>query len=95
MSDKGNVKLLDFWAAWCGPCKIMNPVIEEIEKEFEGKITVEKYDVDSADNQVVVAQYQVMAMPTYFILKGDQVVEHFVGAQSKAKLVGALEKALN
>lgn len=89
-----SVKLIDFWAAWCGPCKVMNPIIEELEKEYVGKITVEKYDVDAAENQAVVAKYQVMAMPTYFVEKGGQVVEHFVGAQSKTTLVSALDKAL-
>lgn len=94
MNETSGVKLLDFWAAWCGPCKIMNPIIEELEKEFAGKITVEKYDVDAAENQAVVQQYQVMAMPTYFVVKGDQVVEHIVGATGKAKLTAAIEKAL-
>lgn len=95
MSDKTSVKLIDFWAAWCGPCKAMNPIIEEIEKEFAGKITVEKYDVDATENQAVVAKYQVMAMPTYFVEKDGQVVEHFVGGQSKIALVGAINKALS
>ena len=89
-----SVKLLDFWAAWCGPCKIMHPIIEEIEKTYEGKVTVEKYDVDDAKNQEIVQKYQVMAMPTYFIEKDGQVVEQFVGAQAKSVLVAGLEKAL-
>lgn len=88
------VKLIDFWAAWCGPCKIMNPIIEELEKEYEGKITVEKYDVDEAENQDKVTTYKVMAMPTYFIEKDGQVVAQFVGAQSKTVLKTAIDKAL-
>jgi len=92
--ESTKVKLIDFWAVWCGPCKIMNPVIEELEKTYEGKITVEKFDVDAPENQAKVVQYQVMAMPTYFIEKDGEVVAHFVGAQSKTVLKDALDKAL-
>ncbi|QQG50050.1 MAG: thioredoxin [Candidatus Berkelbacteria bacterium] len=88
------VKLLDFWAAWCGPCKIMNPIIEEIEKEFVGKIVIEKVDVDAAENQQKVQDYQVGAMPTYIIEANGEVVEQFIGAQPKSTLVKALNHAL-
>lgn len=89
-----SVKLIDFWAAWCGPCKVMNPIIEEIEKEYGDKITVEKYNVDEPQNQEVVQKYQVMAMPSYFVEKDGQVVEQFIGAQPKSKLTSALNNAL-
>lgn len=89
-----NVKLIDFWASWCGPCKVMNPIIEELEQEYAGKITVEKINVDAPENQALVAKYQVMAMPTYFVEKDNQVVEQFVGAQSKKTLVDSINKAL-
>lgn len=89
-----NVKLIDFWAAWCGPCKVMNPIIEELEQKYAGKITVEKYDVDDEANQEKVAHYRVMAMPTYFIEKNGEVFQQFVGAQSKTALTVAIEKAL-
>ena len=89
------VKLIDFWAVWCGPCKVMNPIIEEIEKEFAGKITVEKFDVDAPENQEIVQDYKVMAMPTYFIEKDGEVVNHFVGSQSKKTLAEALQKAID
>ncbi len=88
------VKLIDFWAAWCGPCKVMHPIIEDIERTYAGRATVEKYDVDDAKNQEIVQKYQVMAMPTYFIEKDGQVVEQFVGAQAKSALTAALDKAL-
>lgn len=90
-----SVKLIDFWAAWCGPCKIMNPIIEELEKEYGNKITVEKYDVDDPANQEVVQKYQVMAMPSYFVEKDGQVIEQFVGAQPKSTLTKALDQALS
>lgn len=89
------VSLLDFWAAWCGPCKVMHPIIDELEKEYAGKAKIVKYDVDDAANQSVVEKYQVMAMPTYFIEKDGQVVAQFVGAQSKKTLAEALDKALD
>ena len=89
------VKLIDFWAVWCGPCKVMNPIIEEIEKEFAGKITVEKFDVDAPENQEIVQDYKVMAMPTYFIEKDGEVVNHFVGSQSKKTLAEARQKAID
>jgi thioredoxin 1 len=72
----------------------MHPIVEELEKTYEGKMTVEKYNVDEAANQPQVEQYQVMAMPTYIIERDGQVVQQFVGAQSKTTLVQALEKAL-
>lgn len=93
MAEK-QVKLLDFWAAWCGPCKVMHPIIDEIEKEFAGKLTVEKINVDAPESQEAVAKYRVMAMPTYFIEKNGLVVEQFVGAQSKTTLINAIKKAL-
>ncbi|MBI4947976.1 thiol reductase thioredoxin [Candidatus Berkelbacteria bacterium] len=89
-----NVKLLDFWAAWCGPCKIMNPILEELEHQYAGKLTVEKINVDAPESQAMVMKYQIMAMPTYFVEKDGQVIEHFVGAQSKKALSDAIEKAL-
>jgi thioredoxin 1 len=90
-----NVTLIDFWAAWCGPCKVMHPIVEELEKEYSGKLTVTKYDVDDPTNQSVVQKYQVMAMPTYFIEKDGEVVQQFVGAQSKKTLADAIDKALS
>lgn len=72
----------------------MNPIIEELEKTYEGKLIVEKYNVDEPENQEQVAKYHVMAMPTYFLEKDGQVIEQFVGAQSKSALVAAIDKAL-
>jgi len=90
-----NVVLKDFWAAWCGPCKVMHPILDEIEKEFGGKVVIEKIDVDDPANQDTVFEYQVGAMPTFIIEKDGHVVEQFVGAQSKKTLTDALNHALS
>lgn len=89
------VTLYDFWAAWCGPCKVMHPIIEELEKEYAGKVRVVKINVDEPNSQSLVEQYQVGAMPTYIVEKNGEVVEQFVGAQSKTRLANSLETAIS
>ncbi len=84
--------LLDFWAEWCGPCKMMLPIVEEISKEFEGKLTVAKVDVDSS--QGTAAKYGIRNIPTILFFKGGSVVDKQVGAVPKASLVGKIEKLL-
>ena len=75
------VQLVDFYADWCGPCIVMKPVIDEIEKELAGKIEVKKVNVD--EDQDEASKYGVMSIPTYLVLKDGKEVERFVGAQSK------------
>jgi len=75
------VQLVDFYADWCGPCIVMKPVIDEIEKELAGKIEVKKVNVD--EDQDEASKYGVMSIPTYLVLKDGREVERFVGAQSK------------
>lgn len=83
------VKLLDFWAPWCGPCKIMNPVIEEIEKELGDKVEVEKINVD--DNQAKASAFGVMSIPTYIVMKDGKEVGRKIGVTSKADLITLLQ----
>ena len=84
--------LVDFWAEWCGPCKMMLPIVEEISKEFEGKLTVAKVDVDSS--QGTAAKYGIRNIPTILFFKGGSVVDKQVGAVPKASLVGKIETLL-
>lgn len=84
--------LVDFWAVWCGPCKMLAPTIEQLSKEFEGKAKVGKVNVD--DNQQLAAQYGIMSIPTIIIFKGGKVVEQFIGVQPKGVYVDALNKHL-
>ena len=84
--------LVDFWAVWCGPCKMMGPVIAEIAQEFEGKIKVGKLNVD--ENQATAARYGIRGIPTLLFFKGGELVNQVVGVQPKAKLVELINKIL-
>ena len=80
--------LVDFYATWCGPCKAMGPVIEELGKELKGKVRVLKVDVDK--NQAVASQYNVQAVPTLIIFKDGMVVWRNAGAMSKPALLAQI-----
>lgn len=84
------IKLLDFWAEWCGPCKFMAPIIEEIKKEKAGKLEIEEINVD--EKQDMAAQYQVMSIPTYVIEKDGKEVDRIIGATAKDNLLAAISK---
>jgi len=84
--------ILDLWAAWCGPCRLVGPVIEDIGKEYNGKAIVGKLDVDG--NPATTTRFGIRSIPTILFFKGGQVVDKQVGAVPKSVLVSKLEKLL-
>ena len=84
--------LVDFWAVWCGPCQMQNPILEEIEKEFKDKAKVAKLNVD--ENPSTASKYQVMSIPTLMIFKKGEVVKQMVGVQNKEVLTKELNQVL-
>lgn len=81
--------LVDFWAEWCGPCKLIGPVVDELSKDYEGKATVGKVNVD--ENPNLSAKFGVRSIPTLLVFKGGEVVEKQVGAVQKAVLASKLD----
>jgi len=84
--------LVDFWAQWCGPCKMLAPVIDQLADTYQGKLKVFKMDVDA--NEETPAKYQVRGIPTVILVKNGEVVERLVGAQPKAAFEQAITKHL-
>ncbi|CXW09076.1 thioredoxin [Staphylococcus aureus] len=89
---ESGVQLVDFWATWCGPCKMIAPVLEELAADYEGKADILKLDVD--ENPSTAAKYEVMSIPTLIVFKDGQPVDKVVGFQPKENLAEVLDKHL-
>jgi thioredoxin 1 len=89
--DNEKPVLVDFWAEWCMPCKMLTPVIDELSKELGDKVVIGKLNVD--ENRETAMKYQVMSIPTVALFKGGEIVEKFIGVQPKQVYEEAIKKA--
>ena len=84
--------VIDFWATWCGPCRMVAPIIDELSEEYDGKVVIGKCDVEEGDE--VAAQYRVRNVPTIIFIKGGQQVDKHVGAATKEQLKAKIDALL-
>jgi len=82
--------LVDFWAEWCGPCKMLAPLIDELATEYDGRVKIGKVNID--DHQDLASQYGIRAIPTMLIFKNGEVADQIVGLRSKRDLKGSLDR---
>ena len=90
--DSSKPVLVDFWAEWCGPCRMVGPLVEEIASEYEGRVDVYKLDVDH--NMEIAQKYNIRSIPSLIIFKNGEIAEQKIGALPKAKLKEFVEKHL-
>ncbi|MBQ7221908.1 MAG: thioredoxin [Bacteroidales bacterium] len=90
--SKGGLMIVDFWATWCGPCRMLSPIVDELADEFAGKLTVAKCNVDEASD--VPMKYSIRNIPTLLFFKNGELVDRSVGAVPKSDIVARIEKYL-
>ena len=90
--DAEGLVIVDFWAEWCMPCRILGPIIEELAEEYKGKVKVAKHNVD--ENPQVAGQYQITGIPTVLFFKDGELIDRYVGVQPKGVYESAIKNAL-
>lgn len=90
--NDGKPLVLDFWAEWCGPCRLVSPIIDELSEEYEGRVNIGKMNVDENDD--VISQFGIRNIPTILFFKNGQLVDKIVGAMPKDKFVEKIEALL-
>jgi len=90
--NEGKPVVLDFWAEWCGPCRMVSPIIDELASEYEGRVIIGKVDVD--DNNDITTQFGIRNIPTVLFLKNQQIVDKQIGAASKATYIEKIEQLI-
>ena len=90
--NSGKPMVVDFWAEWCGPCRMVGPIIEELVKEYEGKVVIGKVDVDANDE--ITSKFGIRNIPTILFFKNGEIVDKQVGATQKSALIEKIDKLL-
>lgn len=90
--EQDGVTLVDFWAPWCGPCRLLGPIIEDLSQEYEGKIKIVKLNVDENE---IAGRYGIQSIPTLLFFKGGEVIDSVIGLQSKEALSRRIDSLIN
>ncbi|KKR21805.1 MAG: Thioredoxin [Parcubacteria group bacterium GW2011_GWE2_39_37] len=86
--------LVDFWAPWCGPCKMMSPVLDDLSEQFDGKMKIGKLDVENMDHAELAGKYNIQSIPNMKLFKGGQIIKEFIGYKEKESFAAELNEIL-